>query len=67
MDDIIDADLVNYSRGVLALVLGGLLTLFNYGDGVVTAMDGVLWFAYVTAVGYVILTVFAIVSARIWD
>ena len=60
-------DLVDYRRGGLALGLALLTLLFNYGDAVVTPSDAVIWVIISVVVGYPVLTVLSIVSARIWE
>lgn len=62
-----DVALVDFGRGVLALVLAGLSTLVNYGDAVTTSTDAGLWFVYVALGTYVVFTVFSVAGRYVWD
>jgi len=60
------AEFVDIRRGILALAIGALSTVFNYSSIVETLPDAALWFSFLAVGSYVILTALSVVLARVW-
>lgn len=60
-------NIIDYRRGIFAIVLAGLSLLFNYSDVVKTTTDAVLWFVFFVVGTYIVFTILSIISTHIWE